>query len=215
MRVGLRTLVPLALCAAALAAAAAHFLIDVVGDYALSNDSYDHLRHGSRGLLTAIALALAAMLALRGLRACCEVASRNRARVATVHFGLPETVAFFAAVLVLAALLVPAMEIFDARAAGLGFGGVGDAFGGSLFIGLSSVVCCASLAAASLYGLARWLISHRDSIATIVEVLLRRASDDPRVVSKLLHRPIDVTLRRRTPHAPLLAKRGPPEVLFV
>ncbi len=214
MRVPAKTLVSLALCAAAVAAATAHFVIDVVGDFALSHDSYDHLRHGSREIVSAVALALGTMLAIRGLRACCEIAARNRARVGSIHFGFIETAGFFAGVVLFTALLVPSMEILDATAAGLAFGGLGDAFGGSLPIGITSAVSCALLAGASLYGLARWLISHRDSIVVIVETLLRRISNAPCVNSNFVARGASVMPRRRTPHAPHLAKRGPPQFRF-
>src|SRR5580704_1729911 len=81
VRVGFRTLVSLALCAVAAGAAMAHVAIDVVGDYALTADSYDHLRHGSRDVVSAVALVLAVVLAARGLRLCCEIASLNRSRI--------------------------------------------------------------------------------------------------------------------------------------
>ena len=213
MRVASRTLISLALCAAAAAAAAAHFLIDVVGDFALRHDTYDHLRHGSRSLVTIVALGLAAGLAARGLGACCDIGARNRVRAVAIKFDLPDTVAFFVGVVALVAVLVPAMEIFDARAAGLGFGSLGDAFGGSLLVGVATAVACASAAAASLYAMARWLCAQRDSITAMFATLLRRRGEPP-VPSSLVERPIFVALRRRTPHAPQLAKRGPPEVLF-
>ena len=214
MRVGLRTLVPLALCAAAAAAAAAHFVVDVVGDFALSHDSYDHLQHGSRGVVTAVALVLAAMLALRGLASCCEIAARNRTRLAPVNFGLSETIAFFVVVLVSATVLVPSMELLDARVAGTAFGGIGDAFGGSLLVGMTCIAVCAALAGASVYALVRWLVSHRDSIATMVATLLRHITGAPRIASRPLERWNGLTLRRRTLPARQFTKRGPPEILL-
>ncbi|MBV9027947.1 MAG: hypothetical protein JO311_04980 [Candidatus Eremiobacteraeota bacterium] len=214
MRVGLRTLVPLALCAAAAAAAAAHFVVDVVGDFALSHDSYDHLQHGSRGVVTAIAVVLAGMLALRGLVSCCEIAERDRTRIAAAKFGLAETMAFFVVVLVMAAMLVPSMEFLDARVAGAAFGGIGDAFGGSLLIGLTCIAVCAALAAGSVYALVRWLVSHRESIASMVATLLRHITGARRITSRPLERWNGLTLRRRTLRARQRAKRGPPEILF-
>ncbi|MBV9233294.1 MAG: hypothetical protein JO030_04570 [Candidatus Eremiobacteraeota bacterium] len=214
MRVGTRTLISLALCAAAGAAATAHFLIDVVGDYALRHDTYDQLRHGSRGLLTAVALAFAALLAMRGLRACCEIAARNRVRVTAAKFAWQETLALFAGVVVLTAFVVPAMEAFDAGVAGMRLGGLRDAFGGSLPIGLAIAVLCAVVAAASLFALARWLLAQRDSIAAIVATLLHRRDGEPPVPPALLERPFTATLHRRTLHGPEFAKRGPPEVLL-
>lgn len=214
MRVGLRTLVPLALCAAAVAAAAAHFVVDVVGDFALTHDSYDHLQHGSRGVVTAAALALAGMLAMRGLASCCEIAARNRTRIAAINFTLTETIVFFVTVPITAAVLVPSMELLDARVAGAAFGGIGDAFGGSLFVGLTCIAVCAGLAAGAVYALVRWLVSHRDSVVTMVATLLRRITGAPRIASRPSERWNGLTLRRRTLRARQFAKRGPPEILL-
>ena len=81
VRIGSRTLVSLAFCAAVAAAVIAHIAIDVLGDYALTADSYDNLRHGSRELASFIAFILAVTLAVRGLRICCEIAAANRTRI--------------------------------------------------------------------------------------------------------------------------------------
>ena len=78
------------------AAAMAHVAIDVVGDFALAHDSYDNLAHGSRELVTAIALLAALVLALRGLKSCCEIAALNRRRVLRISFGLRQTIGYLA-----------------------------------------------------------------------------------------------------------------------
>ena len=48
-----------------------------------------------------------------------------------------------------------------------------DAFGGSIPLGLGTTFVCAALVALFVCAVARWLISHRDSIATMIETFLR------------------------------------------
>ncbi|MGC1380260.1 MAG: hypothetical protein WA814_04470 [Candidatus Baltobacteraceae bacterium] len=214
MRVGFRTLFSLALCAAAAAAALAHVAIDVVGDYALSHDTYDNLRHGSRELVSLAALGLAVALAWRGLRLCFEMAAANRARIPRPSGTRFEPIVFVAGAIALTATLVPAMEWFDGRLDGVAVRELGDAFGGSILLGLGTTVLCASLVALAIYAFARWLISHRDSIATIIETLLRRLDGAQRPAGRHLTRHIVSVRRRRTAHALRLTKRGPPEAIF-
>lgn len=212
VRVGFRTLCSLALCAAAAGAAFAHGAIDVVGDYALPNDSYDHLAHGSRTLASGLAVTIAVVLAARGLRACCDIAAANRTRLPGASIG-PWGLAGYAVLAVgTSCLLVGCMEWFDGRLDGVAVRNLGDAFGGSLALGLAITLICAALVAAVVYALAHWLVSHRDVIASIIAVLLSHSNS---VDSRLAH-DLDrcrQTVRRRTPHAFRLSKRGPPVTL--
>jgi hypothetical protein len=212
--VGFRTLLSLALCAAAAGAALAHTAIDVVGDYALAHDSYDHVAHGSRDVVSAAALILAVVLAGRGLRACCEIASVNRSRILVPRLRLPAILGFVAAAVAGSAVLVPAMECLDGRLAGAPVLGLDDAFGGSLLLGLATTVVCAAAVALLIYAVVRWLISHRDSIVTIIVTLLRRAVEGVRTSPYALT-PRGFTPRHhRAPNALRLCKRGPPRLLF-
>ncbi|HXO17854.1 MAG TPA: hypothetical protein VN909_06760 [Candidatus Dormibacteraeota bacterium] len=215
VRVGFRTLVSLALCAAAAGAALAHYAIDVVGDYALARDSYDHLAHGSRELVTGIALVAAAVLAARGLRVCCEIATINRGLVARPVLRLRETIGLLFGAVAASAVMVPAMECLDGRLDGVPVVRFADAFGGSIPLGLGTTLLCAGFVALLVYGVARWLISHRDSIATMIETLLRRItlSAQPNRYGLAAQR---FTPRlRQTAHALRLTKRGPPATSFV
>lgn len=215
VRIGLRTIVSLALCAAAAGAAMAHLAIDVLGDYALSRDSYDHLSHGSRELMTAVALLLAGVLAARGLRVCCDIATRNRNRLARPVLRLGDMVAMLGAGAITSAAMVPGMEYLDGRLDGVPVRGLSDAFGGSIPLGLATTIVSALFAASVLFVIARWLISHRDSIATIIETLLRPfdAATRPNGYDRIGR---SFTLRqRRAPNALRLSKRGPPATTFV
>lgn len=214
VRVGFRTLLSLALCAAAAGAVFAHVAIDVVGDYALASDSYDHIHHGSRELIGGLALAIAAILVARGMRSCFEIAQVNRRRIAFAALGVREGVAYAIAAVGLTCMLVPAMEYLDGGLGGASVHRLGDAFGGSLILGLVTTAVCAGLVAALVFALARWLISYRDAIVTMLETLLRWSGDAVRRSSSELDR-YRLAFRRRAPHAVRLSKRGPPVAFFV
>jgi hypothetical protein len=214
MRVGIRTLVSLLLCAAAAGAALAHLAIDVVGDYALTRDSYDHLRHGSRELVTGIALLLAAVLATRGLSICCEIAAANRTRLLRPALRLRETLAFLFGAVAASVVIVPAMEYLDGRLDGMPVRRLSDAFGGSIPLGLGTTLLSATLVALLVYAVARWLISHRDSVVTMIETLRRRAGGVVRPSGYHLVAQRFTPRRRRAPNALRLSKRGPPATSF-
>ncbi len=210
MRVRLGTIVSLALCAAAAAAATAHVGIDIIGDYALAHDAYDNVPHDSRALVTGIALLLAFVLAGRGLRICCEIAAANRARLPRPSFGWRERLGLILGAAMACAMFVPAMEWLDGRLDGVPVKELDDAFGGSILLGLTTTVICAALVASVVGAIARWLISHRDTIATMIETLMRRLAGVVRPCRHDLVRCLAAPRRRRTPHALRLCKRGPP-----
>ncbi len=214
MPVGFRTLFSLALCAVAAGAALAHVAIDVVGDFALANDSYDYVAHGSRELLSGVALFLAVVLAARGLRVCCEIASINRSRILAPARRLPEALGFVGAAVAGSLALVPAMEWLDGRLAGAPVLALDDAFGGSLLLGVITTVLCAAAIAFLIYSLVRWLISHHDTIVTIIVTLLRWMSDGVRASAYTLTSRGFTPRRRRAPSALRLCKRGPPGLLI-
>jgi hypothetical protein len=212
VRVTFRTLLSLALCAAAAGAALAHVAIDIAGDYVLPADSYDHLQHGSRELLAGLAVVVAAVLAARGLRICCTVATANRGLIARPALGARDALLLFVAAVTASIVLVPAMECLDGRLDGVVVHTLADAFGGSIALGLITTLLCAGAITLLVYGVARWLVSHRDSIATMIETLLRRVTGTPRTPGQGRFIPRFAPRRGRAAHALRLAKRGPPAV---
>ncbi len=193
----------------------AHYAIDVIGDYALARDSYDHLGHGSRELVTGIALMVAAYLAAHGLRICCEIAVTNRTRLLRPMLPLRETVGLLSAAVGASIAIVPAMEYFDGRLDGVPVTGFADAFGGSIPLGLATTLASATLVALLVYAIARWLIGHRDSLTTIIETLLGRMQGAVRLSGYDLVAQLVTPRRRRTLNALRLSKRGPPAASFV
>lgn len=215
MRLGTRTLVPLALCAAAAGAAIAHLMIDVIGDYALAHDSYDDLQHGSRLVVSAFAFLIALLLAGRGLRICCEIAARNRFRLPVTTAGWREGLRCVLASIATALAVVPAMEYLDGRFGDMPVRSLADAFGGSLLLGLAIVVLCTAAIATIVYALAWWLIAQRDSIATIIETLLKPTAEaaTPRAID--LDRECRHSQRHIAAGASRLSRRGPPVAALV
>jgi hypothetical protein len=214
VRIGVRALGSLALCAAAAGAAFAHFAIDVVGDYVLPRDSYDYLDHGSRELMTGLALLLASALAVRGLRVCCEIGVANRTRLARPALALGHTLGFMIFAITTSVVAVPGMEYVDGLLDGARVDSLGDAFGGSIPLGLATTLLCSALVASLVYLLARWLISHRDTIATIIETIMRRTDVALRPSAYELIAQLLWPRRRRAAHALRLSKRGPPAFRF-
>ena len=200
----------LSLCAATGAAALAHYVIDVVGDFALPHDTYDDIAHSSRELFSGLALLFAVLLAWRGLRVCCDLAAAYRGRLRTKTFERREGALFGSFTIAATSLLVPVMECLDGRLAGTPIGSLDDAFGGSLALGLGIAVLCAAVTGLLVYGVARWLVAHRDAIVTIIATLMRRACDAPKLFDKSAERHALAPRRRRALHALRLCKRGPP-----
>jgi len=127
---------------------------------------------------------------------------------------LRETVGTIAAAMLTSSAIVPAMEFFDGRLDGEPVRRLGDAFGGSIVLGLAITLICAALVALAVCVVARWLISYRDSIVTIVETLLRPLRSAV-CASRYHDLRQTFTLRSRcTPNALRLAKRGPPVYSF-
>ncbi|HTU81153.1 MAG TPA: hypothetical protein VMF61_03435 [Candidatus Acidoferrales bacterium] len=211
MRSMRRSLVELSLGAAAFAAALAHYAIDVVGDFALAHDTYDDVAHGSREIVTGIAIAIAAIVALRGLRTCCEFTAERRWRRSLPGLSWRALPLFVASAAAGATAIVPLMELTDARCAGIRLDDVGDAFGGSLLLGAGVTVACAIAVACICFSLARWIVSRRDRIVTLVVSLVARTVA---VVPSAQHvaRYFTSPRRRRATCALRLSKRGPPGV---
>lgn len=210
----MRTIAWLVFCASALGAALAHLAIDFVGDYALAHDSYDHIQHGSRVLVSGVAILIALVLAARGLRVCCEIAARHRTRLLRPALRVREILRMVGGAAVISVAIVPAMEYLDGWLSGTPVRQFSDAFGGSIPLGLVTTVCCAAVVALFVCLIAHWLISHRDSIAAVIETFSNPVKDcvlpgghDVFCAPFTLH-------RRRAIYALRLAKRGPPAARF-
>lgn len=169
-----RSLLALVVAAAAAAAVAAHGTIDVIADFLVAHASYDDVSsHGSRGLVVTIAGLFAGLIALHGMRLCCDVAA-NRTLTSSRAPSWRSAYLFVGATMLLASFIVPAMELFDSRLAGERLDGLDDAFGGSVVLGLVTTLVCAAAVAIAVFALARWILSHRERIIAAIVGMTRR-----------------------------------------
>lgn len=175
MPTAFRSLVALVIAASAVAAVVAHGTIDIIADYLVEHASYDDVSsHASRGLVVVIATIFAGVVALRGLRMCCDVAAR-RTVASPAAPAWRKAPLFVGATMLLASIAVPLMELFDARLAGTSLGNLDDAFGGSALLGLGTTLMCAVAVGIAVFAFARWILSHRDRvIAAIVGIMRSR-----------------------------------------
>jgi len=98
------------------------------------------------------------------------------------------------------------------RLAGTALDGVDDAFGGSMALGLGVSVACAAVVALLIFGIAFWIVSHRDAIETIVVSLMGRSDGTVCPNTQELRRRSVRPHRLGTVYALRLCKRGPPSV---
>ncbi|HTZ55139.1 MAG TPA: hypothetical protein VMB20_08730 [Candidatus Acidoferrum sp.] len=206
----LRSTAAIGVCATALlAAVSAHVGIDVLGDYLVRDDSYDHVAHGSRVLFTLCALGLAALIGLYLFSHLCTAAASLRERVRMIRIRRSQMAAAIACIALLALFFVPAMETLDALRAGADVDSPADAFGGSLLLGISTTLGCALAWSGALLGVVAWLVRHRDRVARLLFELLnvgrtQVAGAHERLAPAAL---LASAPARRTRHR---SKRGPP-----
>ena len=101
------------------------------------------------------------------------------------------------------------MEWLDGRADGVTIDRLSDAFGGSVVLGFSTTLVCAVVVATIVFAVARWLISNRETIAAIIETMLRHTGDATRPSAQNLARE-RLTFADRVTYTLRLSKRGPP-----
>ena len=155
------------IAAALVCAVLAHLAIDAIGDVALSDDSYDHVAHGSRAAVFTVVLCIAIPLVRVAWQTLFTAAQRARG---TVHSS-PRALHWLAAataVVVLTFPLLIGMETADVHASGGDIDNLGDLLGGSLLLG--SIVCgaVAIIVTAILACAARWVLLHRDAIVAVL-----------------------------------------------
>lgn len=160
--------------AAAIAAVAAHYAIDVLGDFMLAHDSYDDVAHGSRAVFVA-AIAIVALAAV--VRFIFDLIGRRTTSrtslMLSVRTAAGSPVAFIARVVPATLLSIAGMEWFDCAAAHAQIDGIAALFGGSLVLGLSCTGCAAILAGLLLHYLVRLLCKFEPTLVALVVRLVR------------------------------------------
>lgn len=200
----------LVLVTGAISAILAHVVIDVAGDYLLLHDAYDGMEHHSRAIFAAIAVALASVVVLRFVwealdRRCTSLTEVLR-RLRAARGASPWRFVAFVVAVAFVALL--AMEYADALSDRVVIDGFEDLLGGSILLGLGSVVFVSAAVAwcvrLALHALADW----EPVLAALLERLLGR--DTGRVPSRAAHEPLTVTLDGACRLARRSGKRAPP-----
>jgi hypothetical protein len=199
---------------ALLAAVSAHVGIDILGDYLVRDDSYDHVAHSSRVLFTLGALGLASSAGLFLFSHLCAAAATLRQRVRMLHLRRSHVAGVVACIALLALFVVPVMETVDALRAGADVDSIADAFGGSLLLGICTTLACALVWSATIFSFAAWLIRHRERVARLLFELLS-IKRTPVACAHERRAPIALltsNTARRTKHR---SKRGPPRIAAV
>lgn len=164
-----RRLAVLAVLSAALVAAVgAHLAIDILGDYLLPDDTYDHVAHASRELFTLLAFLAAGSAAVLSFSRFFRSAASIGTRVRLLRIHPSHIAAAFGAIALLALVFVPTMETIDTLRAGGSVDDLSDAFGGSLLLGMSSTLACAVLCCGAILAFVAWFARHRDRVASLI-----------------------------------------------
>jgi uncharacterized BrkB/YihY/UPF0761 family membrane protein len=200
--------------AALLAAVFAHVAIDVLGDYLVRDDTYDHVAHGSRELLTLIAFGIAASAGALFFSRLCTAAASIRTRVRMLRVTRAQLLLAFAAIAAIALVLVPSMEGFDALRAGQDIDDLGDLFGGSLLLGISTTLACAALCSAFIAALGAWLARHRERVASLIGAFLTARRPRPAGI-RLRYAPAKTPAMHPARAMKRRSKRGPPQTALV
>lgn len=171
----------LVLAAGVTAAVVAHVTLDVAGDFLLAHDSYDGVVHHSRALLAGVAVAVAAVVALRFVW---EALDRDSHSLVTLlrRIRAARGVSnwrFIALVAIVAVAGLVAMEFVDCVLASAPIGGVADLLGGSLPLGLGTTAIFGLAIGGALRVLLRLLADWEPNIAALVERLLPRQALSP------------------------------------
>ncbi|MGB8520744.1 MAG: hypothetical protein WCD38_11345 [Candidatus Tumulicola sp.] len=200
--------------AAALAAAAAHVLTDVAGDYLLSHDAYDGVAHHSRPVLLALA---GLVLLVAALRIICDLLDRRcsskTSMLAAVRAALGHPAVFAVASGAAAIAALAGMEFFDCSLAGR-IAGIDDLFGGSVALGGGTALFLGAACGWIIHRCVRLVAKYEAPIAALIGSVLKLATGIP----------VAVTSQCRAATVPCIAyaliltrqgrKRGPPRPVF-
>lgn len=189
----------------------AHVGIDILGDYLVRDDRYDHVAHGSRLLFTAIALGLAGAAATCLFAHLCRAAASLRMRARMLALRRAQVATGIAAIALLALLVVPAMEIIDVLRAGGDVDSLADAFGGSLLLGIATTLGCALAWSGAIVALVAWLLRHRERVVRLLYELLGVGHLPGRCDHERLA-PRTVAANNPARLAKHCSKRGPPAI---
>jgi hypothetical protein len=156
------------------AAAAAHFVLDFIGDFALAHDSYDGMAHGSRLLSILIVVAVGAAGVVRLIFSALDGANTSTAafRALVKPLLALSSWRFVAAIAGGALAGVMAMQAVDSVFSGARIDDVADALGGSVPLGIAVTLAVSIGIGTAVYRLFHALAAAHDIIVEIVCSLL-------------------------------------------
>lgn len=204
------------LLTALVAAAAAHSLIDFIGDFALAHDSYDGMAHHTRTLAFVIVLIFAVGGVLRFLW---SALAAGHASTGTFRALVEPVLAipawrFAAAVAAIALVTVVAMESADSLLDGVRIDDFADVLGGSIPLGTAVTVTISVCIGAAVSFFFRSLAAAHRTIVEIVCALFigtRRHPGSQRAVTTALL--LECFAAPSSILSTRAAKRAPPPLL--
>jgi len=199
--------------AASIAALAAHIAIDLLGDVVLAHDTYDHIAHASRAVISCTALAVVAGAALRLLLAAFDAVRTAPRRRPPINLVDPRSLGVFVLLVVAVSfVLLAGMEMADLAIAGQSFDDCADLLGGSIWLGAGVTLPIALSAAYLVARIARWAsVVEVFAIALVSAWFVRRERRTPaRCVGS---RPTLRSFTRSPAVARSTPRRGPPSFL--
>jgi hypothetical protein len=203
--------VTLVAVAATLAALLAHVAIDILGDYVLAHDAYDGVDHQSRAIFVVATLVLALGIAARVVFELLSKGSGSHAsllRAVRANFGTPAR--FVLQTILLATVTLAGMELLDCVLSATPVDGIEDLFGGSLSLGLGTVLVTSALTGWLAHRLVRLLADRETQIAALIYRFVFASTALP-VVAGMAHRAWpSATIERSLLLARRGSKRGPP-----
>lgn len=196
--------------AGALAAAIAHVVIDVAGDYVLVRDAYDGIAHHSRTLLVAavgVAMIVVVVRTIfdaldrRGASTISLLTLLRGALVRPFHFAVASTGVALGSLV--------AMESFDCALAGH-IDDIDDLFGGSLLLGIVTVLATGMLCGWLVHRLLRWIAAYEAPIVAFILAVLRPGGASAAALAPQYAAHIAPDLNRALLRSQRRHKRGPP-----
>ncbi len=161
------------LCTALLA----HVAIDLAGDVLLERDAYDNVAHHSRESIFIAACLLAAVILWRTfLTARAEIAGSCGSLRAALGGAVPASCVRFVATVAAAALpALLAMAALDSALDARPLGDAGELLGGSVLLGVASVLASSLTCGTLVWKAVRALARLDRAILRLVTILARRA----------------------------------------
>ncbi len=198
-----------------MAAAVAHVVIDVAGDYLLVRDTYDGIAHHSRALLLAV-VGIAILVAV--VRSIFEILDRRcpskTSVLAAVRDSLGHPLSFALAAALFATVALVGMESFDSFLSGRAIDDVGDLFGGSVLLGAGTAAIAGGLCGWLVRRFVQVIAQYETPIAAFIVAAFELALETESLPRAQRRFGMSRTMARALLLSRQGRKRGPPAPVF-